>query len=301
MKAAFILHCRNKAKYVDIAVRSMLVQETREPIEILLSDSGSTDGSWEILQAAAQSYNGPHKVRAIRCPHQDYPGMHGLNQHINWTMTQTDADIACQLSADDYALQGRVQHVVDAFEAHKPSMVLTGMFYVEETTMKYLGESAWPNEDGWCKLEEMYPKFVGGSASQSWSHEFFDKLGGLEGVGSQDVVMPFLAVLDKGAWYVHKRLHAYRKVVDPLNTGLEGVLNSVPENTPERLQIEELIHFQVIAGHYGVLRKMHQTGLGMTAEVQSLLAQAILDRAASWTVTREMLSLRRIPPREFRA
>jgi len=301
MKATFILHCRNKAKYVGHAVATMFAQQTREPIEILLSDSGSTDGSLEILKAAAQSYGGPHKVRVLECPDRSYPGMHGLNQHINWTMTQTDADVICQLSADDYCLQGRVQKVVEAFEKHKPSMVLTGMYYVSEG-MEYSGESAWPPASGWCLVEEMYPKFVGGSASQAWSHSFWDRMGPLEGIGSQDVVMPFVAACTpERCYYLHDRLHAYRRVADLNNTGLEGVLNAVPEeDQTKRFALEELIHFQVIAGHYAALRKLDAMGLRGDA-ANAALAQAILDRAASWTMCRERLSLACIPPMPFKA
>lgn len=301
MKASFILHARDKAKHVAYAARSMMAQVTREPIEILLSDQGSTDGTTAILEEAARTYNGLHKVRFIQCPILEPRGMAGLNTHINWTMTQTDADVVCQLSADDFAMQGRVQQVLDAFEAHKPSMVLTGMFYVSED-LQYLGESMWPDKDGWCEVAEMYPKFVGGSASQAWSHSFWDRMGPLEGVGSQDVVMPFVAACTpERAYYLHARLHAYRKVADLNNTGLEGILHAVPESShTERVALEELIHFQVIAGHYAALRKLDHMGLRSEAANQAL-AQAILDRAASWTHIRERMSLERIPPRPFKA
>ena len=298
-KLAFILHARDKAKHVKIAARSMLFQECERPFEVILSDHGSVDGTKEILEEQARLYNGPNKARFVQCPHTNIRGMPGLNAHINWTMTQTDADFILQLSADDYALPKRVEKVWAAFEEHKPSMALTGMYYVDED-MKYLAESAHPDKDGWCILEEMYPKYIGGSASQAWTHEFFDKIGGLSGVGSQDVVMPFLAVLDKGAYYLRERLHCYRKCVGLQNTGLQGVLDAVPEGDPRRMQIEELIHFQVLSGHYAVLMKMDQAGL-RTDEAVYHLVQAILDRSASWSNIRQKMTLEGVPPTALRA
>jgi len=299
MKAAFMLNARDKAKHVEFAARSMFLQQDCT-LEILLSDQGSKDGTAEILDRVAAEYSGPHTVRRLNCPPEVCAprGMPGLNAHINWAMTQTDADVILQLSADDYALPGRAAAVLRAFEAHKPSMVLTGMYYVNEDC-KYLAESAWPDKDGWCLVEEMFPKAVGGSASQAWTHEFFDKLGGLQGVGSQDVIMPFLACLDKGAYYLRERLHCYRKVVDPKNTGLEGVYYAYPEGHPMRLQLEELMHFQVMAGMYACLGAAQRLGL-MTEAANAALANAILDRSASWCATRQNMSFAGVAPLPFR-
>ena len=300
MKVTHLLTAYNKASFIRDAAVSMFAQ-TYTPLEILLSDHGSTDGTRQMLDYLAKSYNGPHTVRRLDCPHIEVRGMPGLNAHINWAMTQTDADFLVHLSADDYDLAQRVELAVRAFEEHSPSMVLGGMYYVNEKR-EYLGENPWPQEDGWCKLEEMHPKFVGGSTIQSWSREFYEKVGGLSGVGSPDVVLPFLACLDRGAYYVHARAHAYRKVIGVENTGLESVYYAFPEGSKERLQQEELIHFQVMAGHYTALAKMEK--LTLTPEVAvaagQCLAQAILDRSASWVNVRQKMTFEKVPPLPFK-
>src|SRR3990167_9341912 len=96
---AVLLHNRNKVKYVEAAVHSLFVQ-SGPSVEILLSDAGSTDGSKVILDKLAAEYNGPHKVRRLDCPCADSQGMPGLNAHINWAMTQTEADVVMALSGD---------------------------------------------------------------------------------------------------------------------------------------------------------------------------------------------------------
>ena len=297
MKVAYLLTARDKVRYVGDAVKSMFAQ-TYRPLEILLSDHGSVDGTNLVLDDLKRTYSGPHTVRRLNCPHTSIRGMPGLNAHITWAMTQTDADVVFSLSADDYDLAQRVELGVAAFVAYKPSMVLGGMYYVNEK-MEYLGENPWPVEDGWCKVEEMYPKFVGGSTIQSWTHEFFDKVGGLNGVGSPDVVLPLLACLDKGAYYVHARAHCYRKVIGEGNTGLESVWGAFPAESPRRLQIEELIHFQVMAGHYATLTKMEAAGLRTEVAINALAA-AILDRAASWVNIRQKMSFDGVPPISFK-
>lgn len=296
-KYALLLTTRNKVVHTQAAVKSMFMQ-AGEPIEILLSDSGSTDGTAQILDHMAASYSGPHTVRRLNCPCASSPGMAGLNNHINWGMTQTDADVVMQLSGDDYDLAQRAQLTREAFEAHNPSMVLGAMYYVDEG-MHYLGETPWPGENGWCKVEEMYPRFIGGSTCQAWTREFFEKVGPLSGVGSPDVVLPFLACLDKGAYYLHTRMHCYRKVISEQNVGLEGIHGCYSEGDPRRLQYEELIHFQVMAGHYAALMKMDAAGLRTETAVNALAA-AILDRSAGWANIRQRMSFEGIPPLPFK-
>jgi hypothetical protein len=299
-KYALALHNRNKVRYVSDAVKSMFGQ-VGPPIELLLSDNGSEDGSKALLDDLARSYNGPHKVRRLDCPYNGMAGMAGLNHHLNWIMTQTDADVVMSLAGDDYDLAQRSEMTIAAFEEHNPSMVLGGMYYVTED-MKYLGETPFLDvKDGsrWATLKDMTEHKMGGSTIQAWSREFFDAIGPMEGVGSIDVAWPMLAILMKGAWAIAPRIHCYRTVVGVGNTGLESVWKAYPEDDPRRLQTEELIHFQVMAGHYFTLARMNKLNLA-TEEAVNALAQAILDRSASWNNVRQKMSFEGISPIPFK-
>lgn len=297
MKAAILLTTRDKVRYTTDAVRSMFAQ-VGPPIELLLSDSGSVDGTRELLDDLARSYNGPHTVRRLNCPCAQSPGMPGLNAHLNWCMTQTDADVVMQLSGDDYDLAQRSELTIRAFEAHSPSMVLGAMYYVTPE-MAYLGETPFLAEDRLATVEDMTLRYLGGSTCQAWTHEFWDAIAPMSGVGSIDVPLPFLACLHKGAYALKTRMHVYRKVLGPQNTGLEGVYGAVPEGDPRRLQLEELMHFQVTAGHYFALGKMQEKGW-TTPEAMNALAQAILDRNASWVNVRQRMSFEGVPPLPFK-
>lgn len=299
-KYALLLLNRNKIRYVADAVKSMFAQ-VGPPIELLLSDNGSEDGSKALLDDMARGYAGPHKVRRLDCPYNGMPGMAGLNFHINWAMTQTDADVVMTLAGDDYDLAQRSELTIKAFEERDPSMVLGAMYYVNEA-MKYMGETPGldvKDGDRWATIKDMTDNMMGGSTIQAWSHEFWDAVGPMEGVGSVDVPLPFLAVLMKGAWAIATRVHAYRQVIYPGNTGLEGVWKAYPEGSPERLQVEENIHFQVTAGHYFALSRMQKLGI-QTEEAVNALAKCILDRNASWVNVRQRMSFEGIPPKPFR-
>lgn len=299
MKLAFMLNNKNKEKYVRIAARSILYQKC-EPFLAVLSDNNSTDASKAILDEEASKYDGPHKVVRLNCPPFKSDGMPGLNEHIDWVMDQIDADWIIQLSGDDYSLETRAQSTLKAFRDNDPSMVLTAQYTVSET-MQYVAETGYPHTDGWVLLQDVITKFVGGSCSQAWTREFYNKMGGIKGcLGSSDILMPFLSVLHKGCYYINERLQCYRKVLGPDNTGLESIFFAIPEDKKEeRLQVEELMHFQVIVGFYEVLGKMYEAKLE-SRPAEEALSLVLSDRAASLVRCRKELSLLRVPPLSFK-
>ena len=297
MKLALLLITRNKVVHTAAAVKSMFMQEG-PPIEILLSDSGSVDGTRQVLDDLARSYNGPHTVRRLDCPCAQSPGMRGMNEHLNWAVTQTDADAIMQLSGDDYDLAQRALLTRKAFEEHSPSMVLVSQYYVSEA-MAYQGETPHAEEDRWCNLEDMTIRLIGGSTCQAWTRQFWEKIGPIDGLASMDVIMPTLAVMDKGAYLLKTRAHCYRRVLSENNVGLEGVYYSYPEKDPRRFQLEELMHFQVASGWREVIAKMDKNNW-RTDERTVVLANAFLDRCMNWIRCREQLSFSKIPPLPFK-
>lgn len=297
LKLALLLITRNKVIHTAVAVKSMFAQ-VGPPIEILLSDSGSNDGTVAILDELARSYNGHHKVRRLNCPSAQSPGMRGMNEHLNWAVTQTDADVVMQLSGDDYDLDQRALLTRKAFEEHSPSMVLVSQYYVSEA-MAYQGETPHADTDRWCNLEDMTIRLIGGSTCQAWTHEFWEKIGPIDGLASMDVIMPALAVMDKGAYLLKARAHCYRRVLNERNVGLEGVYYSYDEKDPRRIQLAELMHFQVASGWKEVIAKMDKNNW-RTQERTVVLANAFVDRCMGLIGCREQMSFDKIPPIPFK-
>jgi glycosyltransferase involved in cell wall biosynthesis len=297
VRVCFAVPVRDKAKYLRRTAQAVLSQDS-QPLEILFSDQGSTDGSWEILKDIKDKYDGPHNLRIVQCPETEIRGMPGLNEHLNWIHNQTDAEVFISSAADDVPYKQRARKTIEAFEKYNPSMVITGMYFAKPDG-SYDGETGFPTVDGWVTVDDVYTKFVGGSTTQAWTRSFYEKIDGLQGVGSPDMVLPFLAILDKGAYYLNERLHVYCRVVDEHNTGLEGVYAAAKDDN-EKLAIEELMHFQVTAGIYTAASKMKEAGLS-TADATNALVAQIVDRAASWQNTRQKMSLLKVQPRLFKA
>ena len=302
-KFAFVIFARDKEKYVARAMRSAFGQ-THKGFEIVVSYQESQDKTWDVIQQEAADYRGENPLTILKCPIVKWKGMPGLNQHLNWIVENVDATHFIACAADDFSLPTRVAKTVDAFEKHSPSMVATGMYFAdpcEKDGIKYGGENGYPEADGWVRYEDIFPRYIGGSTTQAWTREFYEKIGGLDGVGSPDIVMPFLACLDKGLYYLNERLHTYCRIVGVNNTGLQSVMDAYDEGSKERLAVEELIHFQVLTGIYTCLGKGEKAGLITTLEQRGALLEPIGDRLASWVNVRQRMTFEDVQPMKFKA
>lgn len=296
---AFLVPVRNKEKNLTRLVESVFAQDYAAPMEILLSDQGSEDGSRGVLANLARKYNGPHKVRVLDCPVLELRGMAGLNAHFDWLHTQTDASHIVFACADDYVSSAqRVTKVMKAFEEKDPSMVMHMMYFTDDK-LEYQGESITSGEGSrWVKPKDVYGTQIGGSTAHSWTHEFYEKAGGLSGPGGEDMVLPMLAAIDKGAWLIDEPLYTYIRYADEENTGLEGVWRDA-KTADEKLAVEELMHAQSLMALYSVVGKMEKAGL-QSEEATQAVAHHILDRAASLQKCRWEMALKGVQPKNLK-
>jgi glycosyltransferase involved in cell wall biosynthesis len=51
----------NQEKYIEESLNSILSQ-TYSPLEIIISDDASTDGTWQKITDILAKYTGPHKI-----------------------------------------------------------------------------------------------------------------------------------------------------------------------------------------------------------------------------------------------
>lgn len=73
---SFVLFAYNQEKFIRDAVAAALAQ-TYSPLEVVLSDDGSSDRTFSIMEELVKAYSGPHEVRLIR----NEPNL-GLIQHV---------------------------------------------------------------------------------------------------------------------------------------------------------------------------------------------------------------------------
>ncbi len=106
--------------YVRSAVQGALAQDYEGPLEIILSDDGSPDETFAVMQQLARSYRGPHHLRLNR----NNPNL-GLCSHVNRVLAMAQGEIIVMAAGDDISLPSRVTETVAAFARHPKAMAVS--------------------------------------------------------------------------------------------------------------------------------------------------------------------------------
>lgn len=114
------LFAYNHDNYVRAAVEGALAQDYEGPLEIILSDDGSTDATFDVMQEVARGYRGPHHVRLNR-----NDSNLGLSAHVNRVLAMAQGEIIVVAAGDDISLSSRVQDTVAAFARHPEAMAVS--------------------------------------------------------------------------------------------------------------------------------------------------------------------------------
>lgn len=105
----FALFAYNQERFVEEAVHAALAQ-TYAPLQIILSDDGSSDATFDIIESLAASYQGPHDVLVNR-----NDSNLGIGAHVNRVVRLTRGELLVAAAADDVSLPQRVERLVEAW------------------------------------------------------------------------------------------------------------------------------------------------------------------------------------------
>ncbi len=166
----------NLAPYVRQAINSALSQ-TYAPLEVVLSDDHSSDGTWEILEEMARGYVGPHRVVLNRNEKNL-----GLIGHLNRARELARGELIVMLSGDDVFLPGRIEQIVDAWDSGgRRKQLITSMMSPIDESGESLGRTVsggppFCGDDRSLRLAVKQTREVLG-ASFAWHHSVFDEFG----------------------------------------------------------------------------------------------------------------------------
>jgi glycosyltransferase involved in cell wall biosynthesis len=105
----FYVMAYNQARFIREAVEGALAQ-TYRPLEIVLSDDCSSDGTFEIMRHAVKGYSGPHTVILNRNPYNL-----GLSGHVNRILELASGELIIASDGDDVSNPVRAERFVDAW------------------------------------------------------------------------------------------------------------------------------------------------------------------------------------------
>ncbi len=114
----FALFSYNQEQYIREAVEGAFSQ-TYSPLEIILSDDGSTDRTFNILSEMAASYKGPHKLIINRMAKNS-----GIANHINYVIDLANGELVILAAGDDISISTRATVLTEAWLKNEKSSTI---------------------------------------------------------------------------------------------------------------------------------------------------------------------------------
>lgn len=99
------------------AIRSAFAQ-TYQPLEIILSDDASPDGTFAVMQQMAAAYDGPHRIKLNRNPRNL-----GLIGHVNRVFELATGVLIVYNAGDDLSEPNRVARLSAAYSDGCPALL----------------------------------------------------------------------------------------------------------------------------------------------------------------------------------
>lgn len=198
----------NQSALVEAAVRSCLAQDC-EPLEIVLSDDASTDGTFAVLQALAVAYHGPHHVRVRR----NAVNL-GVGAHYNAAVADSSGQLIVTAAGDDISLPHRVRTLAAAWDATGQQADLLASHLIDMDAqgndvgvLRVDDLAAWCSPDDWVHKR---PHVVG--ASHAFTRRMCERFGPIRAdLPYEDQVMALRATCMGGGITVDEPLVRYRR------------------------------------------------------------------------------------------
>ena len=208
----FAVFCYNQEKYIAEAVKSALAQ-TYTPLEIIISDDCSTDGTFAEIEKIIANYSGPHKVIVHRNEHNlGYVG----NEKKVWELSS--GDLLVFQGGDDISLPHRTSKLAEAWLSRdpRPDLVYSGTVRIDEDGNviredKIVVEKT-PPIDGTITGRKVFIASGCAFALTRSVHFFVGPLN--ENVIGEDFVYSFRALLGNGVVGISEPLVLYRQHSD---------------------------------------------------------------------------------------
>ncbi|MBK6863399.1 MAG: glycosyltransferase [Ideonella sp.] len=205
---SILLIAYNQQDTIGEAIAGALAQ-TYSPLEILISDDASSDGTFAAMQAAIAGYAGPHRVR-LNCNERNL----GIGAHLSRLVAMSRGELLVVAAGDDVSLPQRCERIVAAWLAsgRKFDLIASALEDIDAQGRAHArivpsDLASYRNAADWIAR----PPFVVGAA-QAWTRRLFDRFGPLpEGVVAEDLLMVFRAIVGGGAMTLAEPLVRYRR------------------------------------------------------------------------------------------
>jgi len=213
---SILVPCYNHERFLDDCLQS-LMDQTYDEIELLINDDGSTDQSWNLIEAKKEQLE--HRFRRVYL-HRNTKNQ-GVTKSLNTLLKQATGDYIKIIASDDMLRRDYIKTCAAYMEQHSEcSAVVTNAFVVTESTRytcdlksKEFFYKEPPNFDKEEMLTRVYLEDIIAAPSTFVRKEVYDSIGNYdENLGAEDWDY-WLRMLENGLEfdYLDEPLVYYRK------------------------------------------------------------------------------------------
>lgn len=204
---SFIVMAFNQEKHIREAIEGAFAQ-TYEPLEIILSDDCSCDGTFKIMQDMKATYDGPNEIVLNRnSVNLGYVG------HIDRVMELCKGQLVIPNAGDDVSLPERAMALAKVWQqAPDEVMLIHSPVKLMNDNSEIIGKSTSPQRAIYYPTTVTFGEgtFILG-ASMAWNRKIFEIFGPLgNGITVEDTIIPFRASLLGRIEYVSEELLKWR-------------------------------------------------------------------------------------------
>lgn len=198
----------NCREFIGDAVASVLGQET-SPMEIVISDDASTDGTFEAMVKAVRDYGGPHRVVLRR--RRENSG--SKSAHLNDALWHSSGEVLVSFDGDDISEPHRVRRLLERFRAgtHVKAVYSDYSFLLPDGSPGRRGHVPHPPRGSqaaaWFARVDAYAA----GSTLAVRREVLEDFGPLDPAVHEDVALPFRAALLGQVCYVDEPLVRFRR------------------------------------------------------------------------------------------
>lgn len=206
--ASLVIIAYNQEDYIRETIAGALAQ-TYEPLEIILSDDNSPDGTFRVMEEMAAAYEGPHRIILNR----NDPNL-GIVRNAERGIELSSGELIIENSGDDVSVPHRVARLVEfwlstgrkakAIHSARRRMDMEGNLHEVIDDMRVLADMT--------PLEVIRDHGTLVGATLAYTRDIFDVFGPISPVATfHDFPIAFRAVLIGELRYIPEPLIHYRQ------------------------------------------------------------------------------------------
>lgn len=203
-----IVLCCDCQDYIAEALRSALEQDCA-PMQVIVSDDASTDGTVEAVERELARYRGPHRVEFD----QRETNSGSKSAHLNDVFPRASGDVIVSFDGDDVSEPGRVRKITDAFARDPSVRAVYSSFSIIDEDGRPRGSGSVPHPrpgertSGWFARVDAYAA----GTTLAIQREVVEVFGKLDPHINEDIVLPFRASLLGEVVYLPEELVRARR------------------------------------------------------------------------------------------